>query len=189
MNWNQHSVKDEHAMFPPSQPAWLRYDEAKLRSRYETIDATKRGTLLHEHAANCIKMGTKLADYHQTLNMYVNDAIGYEMSPERLLMGSPHFYGTADSILFDDRTGTIRVHDYKSGVSKVYEDQVNLYIAYALLEYGDLYGMTPEKCTMEGRIYQTNGVKIWNPDPEYIRWIMNVVKTNEILLSKWESEK
>jgi hypothetical protein len=42
----------------------------------------ERGTRLHAFAAECIKLKQTLPRSHKTLNMYVNDAIGYRMNPD-----------------------------------------------------------------------------------------------------------
>lgn len=46
--------------------------------------------------------------------MYVNDAIGYKMTPEQTLFYSENCFGTADSISY--RSGLLRIHDLKTGV-------------------------------------------------------------------------
>ena len=46
--------------------------------------AKQKGTELHDFAARCIKLGQKLPKSKKTLNAYVNDAIGFKMTPEQL---------------------------------------------------------------------------------------------------------
>ena len=45
--------------------------------------------------------------------MYVNDAIGFKMTPEQILYYSDNCFGTADAILF--RNNFLRIHDLKTG--------------------------------------------------------------------------
>ena len=56
--FNKHpNLKGKHAIFAPSQSAWLRYDKEKviekLRNRYRTA----LGTEIHEFAASQIELG------------------------------------------------------------------------------------------------------------------------------------
>lgn len=62
------------------------YDEEKLIAYYNAMMAKERGTKLHDLAAKCIELGEPLARKKRTLNMYVNDAIGYKMQPELALI-------------------------------------------------------------------------------------------------------
>ena len=46
------------------------------------MKAAQYGTELHELAAKLIELGIKLPKSNKTLNMYVNDCIGFRMTPE-----------------------------------------------------------------------------------------------------------
>ena len=93
MKWNEHlKFEDKHAFLSPSQHTWLRYDTDTLKTRYYNSQAKQRGTELHEFAASCIKLRQKLPKSAKTLNMYVNDSIGYCMDPEVLLFYSPNCF-------------------------------------------------------------------------------------------------
>ena len=95
MNFNKHfSVEGKHAFLGASKYHWVNYDEDKLANAYLKYQATLKGTILHEFAAQCIKLGQKLPKSQKTLNMYVNDAIGYKMTPEQVLYYSDNCFGT-----------------------------------------------------------------------------------------------
>jgi lipid A disaccharide synthetase len=102
----------QHSFLSASNYHWLNYDDQKLTERYLALMAASRGTELHALAAQLIKLREKLPRSAKTLNMYVNDAIGFRMTPEQTLFYSPNAFGTADSISFRD--DILRIHDYKS---------------------------------------------------------------------------
>ena len=113
MNFNKHSnLEGQHAFLGASKYHWINYSEDKVAESYSSFLATQKGTQLHEFAAQCIRLGQKLPRSHKTLNMYVNDAIGFKMIPEQVLFYSENCFGTADSIAF--RNKFLRVHDYPS---------------------------------------------------------------------------
>jgi hypothetical protein len=99
MNFNKHSnLEGQHAFLGASKYHWINYSEEKVAESYSNFLATLKGTQLHEFAAQCIRLGQKLPSTKKTLNMYVNDAIGFKMTPEQPLFYSPNCFGTADSI-------------------------------------------------------------------------------------------
>ena len=78
MNFNRHSnLEGQHAFLGASKYHWINYDEAKVVDVYSNFLAAQKGTVLHEFAAQCIRLGQRLPKSQKTLNMYVNDAIGY----------------------------------------------------------------------------------------------------------------
>ena len=84
MNFNPHSnLVGKHAFLSASKYHWINYDEEKLTNSFRKYLATQRGTRLHEFASECISLGIKLPRSKKTLNMYVNDAIGFKMTPEQ----------------------------------------------------------------------------------------------------------
>ncbi len=114
MNFNNHlNLEGRHAFLGASQWHWINYDDEKLVDTYTRRQATLRGNVLHAFAADCIRLGQKLPDIQQTLNMYVNDAIGFKMTPEQILYYSENCFGTADAICF--RNNMLRIHDLKTG--------------------------------------------------------------------------
>ena len=86
MNFAKHSnLEGQHAFLSASGYHWINYSEEKIADAYAKYRAAQRGTALHAFAAQCIKLGQRLPKSQKTLNMYVNDAIGYKMTPEQIL--------------------------------------------------------------------------------------------------------
>lgn len=170
MNWNKHSnVEGTHALLGASNYYWLRYDEEKLRRYAVTSQATKRGTKLHEFAASCIELGQKLPKSRKTLNMYVNDCIGFKMDPEKILYFSDICYGTADAISFRDMK--LRIHDLKTGTTPASMDQLMIYAALFCLEYH----VDPVEIDTELRIYQNDEVAVLNPKPDELNQVIDTI--------------
>lgn len=194
MNWNRHSeLEGKHAIFSPSQSAWLRYDEGKIYNKIVSTYSPAIGTLLHKFAEEHILYGVKLTkasrqetllyllkndipyaaidmDYlYPNLMNYVNDAIGYKMTPEVVLWYSDNCFGTTDSICFRNRF--LRVHDLKTGKSGDME-QVLSYAALFCLEYK----VKPTEIESELRIYQGGEILYHRPQPEEIIDTMETIK-------------
>ena len=101
MNFNKHySLEGKHAFLGASKYHWINYSEDKVVDAYNKFLATQKGTILHAYAAQSISLGQKLPKSRKTLNMYVNDAIGFKMTPEQPLFYSENCFGTADAISF-----------------------------------------------------------------------------------------
>lgn len=134
MNFNNHSnLEGQHAFLGASKYHWINYSEDKVADAYSKFLATQKGTVLHAFAAQCISLGQKLPKSQKTLNMYVNDAIGYKMTPEQTLFYSENCFGTADSISY--RSGLLRIHDLKTGIIPAHMEQLMIYAALFCLEY------------------------------------------------------
>lgn len=172
MHLRKHSeLKDKHAEFSPSKNAWTNYDEDKMLRVYFASLAAKRGTELHALAHDLIRLGVKLPRSPKTLNMYVNDGIGFRMTPEQPLYYSDIFFGTADAICF--RSNTLRIHDLKTGMTPGSVRQLEVYAALFCLEYK----FRPFTITTELRIYQSDEVKVFDADPDLIFHIMDKIVT------------
>jgi hypothetical protein len=172
MNFNRHpNLEGQHAFLGASNYHWLNYDEEKVMDAYTKWRAAQRGTTLHAFAAQCIKLGQKLPRSQKTLNMYVNDAIGYKMTPEQILYYSPNCFGTADAIIFRDNF--LRIHDLKTGENPAKIEQLMIYAALFCLEYG----IKPSEIEMELRIYQNDQVLCHNATVEDIFPIMDRIVT------------
>lgn len=170
MNFNEHSsIKDRHSFLSPSNYHWLNYSEEKLSQVYLTSLAREKGTRLHEFASEAIALGIKLPRTKKTLNNYINDAIGFRMTPEQPLYYSENCFGTADAISF--RKKILRIHDLKTGVSPVSMKQLEIYAAIFCLEYSK----DPYHIDILLRIYQMDEVKEEEPEPEVIKSIMNTI--------------
>lgn len=146
------NIEGHHAIFSPSQPYWLGYDDDKLIESYMNKQAAAMGTRLHAWAKETIDLGLKQPRSKKTIYAYVNDAIGFRMSTEVVLYYSDNFFGTADAISFRDNM--LRIHDYKSGKTPAHMDQLRVYAALFCLEYK----FDPKTINMELRIYQSNEV-------------------------------
>lgn len=198
MNFNVHSeLRGKHALLAPSQPFWLDYDQEQLYQKFRSAYAQEIGTSLHELAETLIRENIKLKKSDKTVVLthllhygipraaidverlylnfmaYVNDAIGFRLTPEQPLYYSEECFGTADAISF--RSNFLRIHDYKSGVSPAKMEQLLTYAALFCLEYkvrpGELQGC-------ELRIYQNNEVIYHNPTPEEIGCVMDIIKSS-----------
>lgn len=170
MNFNTHSdLVGKHAFLSPSNYHWINYNEQKLEARYVAHRAAVRGTELHAFAHEAIRLGIRLPDEERTLNMYVNDAIGYHMSVEQPLYYSPNCYGHADTICF--RNDLLRVHDLKTGVLDGSQHQLEVYAALFCLEYI----LSPHDIGVELRIYQNDNIRVFEPYPETIARIMEKI--------------
>lgn len=145
--------------------------------------AALKGTETHEFAALCIKRAQKLPKQQQTLNMFVNDAIGFRMRPEQLLFYSSNAFGTADAISFDGKK--LRIHDLKTGITKVHMEQLMVYAALFCLEYG----INPKDISMELRIYQNNDYLVCEPTAEAIIIIMATIQRFDKLINKIKEEE
>jgi len=135
--------------------------------------AAKRGSELHAFAKEAIRLGIRLPTAKKTLNLYVNDAIGYQMVPEQVLYYSPNCYGTSDAIGYKVRQKLLRIHDLKTGVTEASVHQLEVYAAIFCLEYR----MLPTGIRMEFRIYQQDQIKIYDGDPDVITHIMDRIVT------------
>lgn len=173
MNFNKHSnLEGKHAFLGASKYSWLNYDDDKLAEVYFNQQARYRGTLLHEFASQAIKLGQKLPSTRKTLNMFVNDAIGYRMQSEKILYYSDNCFGTADAIAYSERTRKLRIHDLKTGTTPASMKQLYIYASLFCLEYG----IDPYKISIELRIYQSNEIITEIPEAADILLIMQRIR-------------
>lgn len=165
MKFASHPELDgKHSFLSPSGYHWIRYNDDKILDKLDTHMMAMYGTRLHNIAAELIDVGIMQVDNGATFNTYVNDAIGFMMKPEVLLMASYNAFGTADAISFrrerpDDKKLTLRIHDLKTGVGKTSMDQLRIYAAFFCIEYQ----VNPNDIEIELRIYQNDEVQILNP--------------------------
>lgn len=201
MDFFKHNeLRGKHAMLPPSQPAWLNYSEDKLYQKYVSTYAQTSGTLLHELAETLIKNRIKLKKTDKTLVLvhllengipraaieldriynnfmtYVNDAIGFRLNPEQILVYSENCFGTADAISFDGKL--LRIHDYKSGTTPAKMEQLMIYAALFCLEYH----FKPGQIDMVLQIYQNDEVIVHNPEADEIAHIMDTIIHHDKML-------
>jgi hypothetical protein len=191
--FNHKELKGKHALLAPSQPYWLEYNEEKLFQKMVSSSAQAMGTSLHELAETLITHGVKLKKtdknvllvhllkdgiprpaidldrlYNNFMN-YVNDAIGFKMTPEVPLFYSEYCFGTADAISF--RNNVLRIHDYKSGTTNPKMEQLMVYAALFCSEYK----YKPGEIQMELNIYHNDVIINHNPTADEIAPIMDII--------------
>ena len=170
MNFNEHwNLEGRHAFLSASKYHWINYDQDRLISAYRNWKAKERGTRLHAFACEAIKLGVKLSNSKRTLNRYVNDAIGFGMTPELILYYSDNCFGTADALSFDGNQ--LRIHDLKTGSTPASFHQLEIYTALFCLEYN----YDPNDIDIVLRIYQSDEILEDSPDPSAIVDIMNTI--------------
>lgn len=183
MIFNKHSdLAGKHAILSPSKPYWITYTQDQIRNFIASQYAAVRGTELHDFAANAIKYGIKLRGSTQTLTAYVNDAIGFGMTPEVALKYSDTLFGHADAVTYDH--GILRVHDLKTGSGPVHMEQLEIYAALFLAEYERLMGVNPGNTKVVLRIYQNDQIQEYTPDKVRMEEVLAAMKEKE----QWATE-
>lgn len=183
MNFNKHfDLAGRHAFLSASKYHWVNYDDEKLDHVFQNHMAAQRGTELHNFAAEAIRLGIKLPRSQKTLNMYVNDAIGFRMTPEQILYYSPNAFGTADAISF--RRNLLQISDLKTGVSPVSMVQLEIYAALFCLEYK----FKPSELEILLRIYQNDEVVEHTPALEDLVHIMDRIVTFDRRIEEMKME-
>ena len=207
MIFEQHSkLIGKHATLSPSQPHWLRYTEEQLYQKYASQYAQSMGTALHALAETLIKNHLKLKksdkltvlshllnsgiprnviDMDRIYNnfmTYVNDAIGFKLTPEQILYYSDYCFGTADAISF--RNNFLRIHDYKSGTTPAKMEQLLIYAALFCLEYK----VKPGEIEIELRIYQNDEILYDKPTAEDILPVMDSIIQHSKTLERINEE-
>jgi hypothetical protein len=179
----------KHAFMSPSSYAWIRYDEEKMAKSYYTEKAARRGTRLHELAQELIALGVKLPDIRKTFNLYVNDAIGYRMTPEVVLYFSDNCFGTADTLSFrlDHKTDRyiLRIHDLKTGLTRTSENQLEIYAVIFCLEYG----IDMSTIDIELRIYKGDDFVAYIPDLDDLLIIRDRIITYDNIIEDIKREE
>ncbi len=101
MDFIQHrNLQGLHAPFSASQSHWLRYDDEKVMDVYLNKKAAAMGSRLHEWAKETIDLGLKQDTRKKTtLNMYINDAIGFKMSTEVVLFYSERLSKSSPTVI------------------------------------------------------------------------------------------
>lgn len=207
MEFNRHKeFEGKHAILAPSQPHWLRYTDEDLYQKYLSNYAQSMGTSLHSLAETLISNRVKLKKTDKNVVLvhllkdgipraaidmdriydnfmaYVNDAIGFRLTPEQMLVYSEYCFGTADAISF--RNNFLRIHDYKSGTTPAKMEQLIVYAALFCLEYS----IKPGTIEMELRIYQNDEINIANPGADDIAPIMDIIMHHDKYLRDMNEE-
>ena len=207
MNFNKHSeLEGKHALFGASKHSWLNYDDEQLYRSYISSFAQPIGTLVHEYAKDKILFRQPMEDNRSERNAmvlhllkngipyqvipienlfynlmpYVNDAIGFKMTPEQVLYYSEYSFGTADAISYG--RNVLRIHDLKTGVSPASMDQLMVYAAWFFLEYKKEVNF--QKSRTELRIYQNQEVVVHTPTNKEISEVMEKVIHGAMVIEK-----
>lgn len=184
MRFNNHKNLDGcHSFLGASKFHWINYDDEKLANVFRKQLATLKGTQLHNFAAMAINLKQKMPRSKKTLNMYINDAIGFQMKPEQVLYYSENAFGTADAISF--KNNMLRIHDLKTGTIPAHMEQLMIYAAYFCLEYK----IKPGDIEMELRIYQNDEILIHNPTPDEILPIMDTIIRFDAIINEIKREE
>ena len=183
MDFNKHfHLEGKHAFLSASSYHWVRYDEDKMTNTFLNAKAKQRGTELHNLAFDLIRLGVKLPSTKTTINQYVNDAIGYRMTPEQVLVYSDNAFGTADAIGF--RKNKLRIHDLKTGEHPASFEQLEIYAAFFCAEYG----VRPFDIEIELRLYQNDEVLTLDPERDKIFHILDRLTTFDKLINELKAE-
>lgn len=199
MNFNKHFAQEgKHAILSASSWRWINDDKDSLVKRITSSYAQSIGTILHGLAYRHIKYRIKMNKYDkknvmlellsngvpaividtidfdrmfENLMVYVNDGVGFKLSPEVVLYYSDNFFGTADAIGFNENDRILRIHDYKSGVIPAHIEQLEIYAALFCLEYR----FKPHEIDIHLQIYQGADVLYHNPEPGEIKEIIDKI--------------
>jgi hypothetical protein len=184
LRFRKHShLEGQHAFLSPSVYHWINYDDEKLAFRYKTMRAALEGMEHHRYAAIAIEEREIQDDESSTVGMYINQCIQYRMHPEVVLYYSPNAFGTVDAIAYRHRR--LRISDLKTGVTKAYEHQLEVYAALFFLEYE----IDPFSCRdIELRIYQNGECRVYHGDPVFIRGIMDKIVRFDKILNRLREE-
>lgn len=178
MIFNQHhELEGRHAILSPSKYYWISYTNEKLYSWLKSCRAASEGVETHDFARRCIERGVKLPKRKKTLNMYVNDAINYGLTPEQVLYYAPNCFGTTDAIGLID--GTLYIFDLKTGEHEGDFRQLEIYAGLFSLEYPQEWNSVQNVVL---RIYQYNGFRESSVTVEEVNSIASrIVEANQIL--------
>lgn len=194
MKWNPHSeLRDKHSFLSASKYHWIRYTPEKVAEAYAKSMDAARGTRRHALAHMLISEGVKLPNTGQTLNMYVNDCIGYRMQTEQALAYSMNAFGTADAISFrrdpDTDIPVLRIFDLKNGVTPASGDQLLVYAAYFCLEYLAPVKVRPMDIEYDLRIYQNDAINYVEMEPEQVVYVIDRIVEYDKLIEKMKAEE
>lgn len=197
----------KHAIFSPSKHSWMNYTEdEKIVRAYMNSFSAQIGTAVHAYACDKINYRQPLEDNRSERNAlllhllksgipykviplekiftnllpYVNDAIGYKMTPEVLLYYSDDIFGWADTIAFS--RNTLRIHDLKTGDGPASMDQLMGYAGLFYISHKKEAKL--EKCKTELRIYQNNEVLIHTPPVYDIAKVMDTIVHTDLVISE-----
>lgn len=189
MRFKKHlELTNLHARLSPSKYHWLGYSDERLVQKFHADEAAARGTRLHAIASQLIREKIRLAKTSATLNMYVNDCIGWDMKPEVALFYSRNCFGHVDAIGYRPRQKVLKISDLKTGVSPTSFKQLIVYAALFFLEYGRELKIGPFDVTTELRLYQNDEVRLEIADPGEIVHAIDRIKTGDLIIEELREE-
>lgn len=169
-------LEGRHSFLSPSKYHWINYDDEKILASYDKHMTATLGTRLHAWAAETIKLGLHQPNNSKTINLYVNDCIGYRMWIEQPLAYSDNAFGTTDAIWYGPNpdldssfSSLLRIFDLKNGTTPSSKSQLECYAALFCLEYK----IRPMDLEYDLRIYQNDDIQMFETDPEDIVYIMD----------------
>lgn len=187
-NFNPHNEYDAnaHAFLSASKHSWLSYSDDHLNEVYHNELMKERGTQLHAFAEQANKLGLHMPRNHKTINEFINDGLGYDMSSEVKLVYSRNCFGTSDLITYDERKKLLRIFDLKTGLKEVKEfGQLHIYAALFCLEYH----VDPYSISYDLRFYQNDEIHAEDEtDPAVIDDIMQRIIHFSELIDSYKEE-
>lgn len=182
MNFNTHSnLRNQHAFLSPSNFYWINDDEEKLITRWTNSKATELGTKLHAYAEDSIRLRRRQLKNKDSVNMFINDAIGYRMEAEQTLYYSENCFGTADAICMHENEKILRIHDLKTGEIPGHMEQLMIYAALFFLEYRE---WKPMYLKTELRIYQFGEIQKYIPNETELEQYMDKIRRADEIIRK-----
>lgn len=206
MIFNDHSkLEGSHAFLGASNFRWINWTDEIFEQRYYSQFAQSVGTSIHVLAKDLIKSRTRLTKSDKRLieislyrdgipkgaydseelltNLipFVNDAIGYHMTPEVILYYTMNCFGTTDAISFNEKEKILRIHDLKTGLVRSHIEQLLVYASLFCLEYHK----KPTEFKTELRIYQNFEVLIHIPEPQEIEKFMYLITSRNETVTKF----
>lgn len=205
-------LEGQHAFLSPSQYHWINYTKEKLVDRYLKAMAVQRGTELHAFAHDAIRLNRLQRQNKDTVNMFINDAIGFKMASEQPLFYDYVCFGTADAISY--KKNFLRIHDLKTGETEAHMEQLRIYAALFCLNYqarvrelrrkgeADIdiaarFDLSPKELHfdpeqmngIELRIYQLGEVRVEAADPKEIRDLMDIIVSSVEVIKNVKAEE
>ena len=112
------------------------------------------------------------------------------MKPEQLLYYSDNCFGTADTISYSEEDHFLRIHDLKTGVTKVTDKygnmpQLEIYAALFFLEYD----LDVSETDIELRVYQNDDIIIENPGVEQIAPVIDKIVAFDKIIEQIKREE
>lgn len=178
--FNYHgALSGKHSILSPSKYTWANKEDAVFYDWYNSEAAKEYGTKQHALASMLIKMGQKLPQTRQTLNMFVNDSLKFDCSSEVTLFYSEFCFGAADAIRYLPDKHDLLVMDLKTGLKIAgHMEQLYIYSALFCLEYH----IRPGDLKFTTRIYQFNEIREERPSVDEIAHLMDSIISKDKLI-------